>query len=177
MDQRAVHWAASIYTPTCQEGNAHSPTLGINHVLMFVSLTDKNQYLILIHICLVLNETVFFFFTYFLGKWQLSCCFPFLKAAATAAKSLQSCPTLCDPIDGNPSGSSVPGILQARILGWVAISSSNAWKWKVKAKSLSRVRLFATPWTVAYQAPPSMGFSRWEYWSGVPFPSPISRQR
>ena len=87
---------------------------------------------------------------------------------AAAAKSLQSCPTLCDPIDGNPPGSSVPGILEARILEWVAISSSNAWKWKVKVKSLSRVRLFATPWTAAHQAPPSMGFSRQEYWSGVP---------
>ena len=90
------------------------------------------------------------------------------------AKSLQSCPTLCDPIDGSPPGSPVPGILQARTLEWVAISFSNAWKWKVKVKSLSRVRLLATPWTVAYQAPPSMGFSRQEYRSGVPLPSPIS---
>ena len=89
-----------------------------------------------------------------------------------AAKSLQSCPTLCDPIDGSPPGSSVPGILQARTLEWVAMSLSNAWKWKVKVKLLSRVRLLATPWTVAYQAPPSMGFSRQEYWSGVPLPSP-----
>ena len=86
----------------------------------------------------------------------------------TAAASLQSCPTLCDPIDGSPSGSPVPGILQARTLEWVAISFSNAWKWKVKVKSLSRVQLFATPWTAAYQSPPSMGFSRQEYWSGVP---------
>ena len=76
--------------------------------------------------------------------------------AATAAKSLQSCPTLCDPIDGSPPGSPVPGILQAGILEWVVISFSNARKWKVKVKSLSRVRLFATPWTAAYQAPPSM---------------------
>ena len=89
-----------------------------------------------------------------------------------AAKSLQSCPTLCDPTDGSPSGSPVPGILQARTLEWVAISFSNAWKWKVKVKSLSRVRLFATPWTAAHQAPLSMGFSRQEYWSGVPLPSP-----
>ena len=88
------------------------------------------------------------------------------------AKSLQSCPTLCDPIDGSPPGSPVPGILQARTLEWGAISFSNAWKWKVKVKSLSRVRLLATPWTTAYQAPPSMGFSRQEYWSGVPLPSP-----
>ena len=83
-----------------------------------------------------------------------------------AAKSLQSCPTLCDPIDSSPLGSSVPGVLQARILEWVAISFSNAWKWKVKVKLLSRAWLLATPWTAAYQAPPSMGFSRQEYWSG-----------
>ena len=93
-----------------------------------------------------------------------------LITAAAAAKSLQSCPTLCDPIDGSPSGSPVPGILQARTLEWVAISFSYAWKWKVKGKSLSRVRLLATSWTAAYQAPPSMGFSRQEYWSGVPLP-------
>ena len=74
---------------------------------------------------------------------------------------------LCDPMDGSPPGSPVPGILQARTLEWVAISFSNAWKWKVKVKLLSRVRLFATPWTAAYQAPSSMGFSRHEYWSGV----------
>ena len=90
---------------------------------------------------------------------------------AAAAKSPQSCPTLCDPIDGSPPGSAVPGILQARTLEWVAISFSNAWKWKVKVKSLSRVRLCATPWTAAYQSPPPMGFSRQEYWSGVPLPS------
>ena len=88
---------------------------------------------------------------------------------SVAAKSLQSCPTLCDPIGGSPPGSPIPGILQARTLEWVAISSFNAWKWKVKVKSLSHVRLLATPWTAAYQAPPpSMGFSRQEYWSGVP---------
>ena len=94
-------------------------------------------------------------------------------AAAAAAKSLQSCLTLCDPRDGSPPGSPVPGILQARTLEWVAISFSNAGKWKVKVKSLSRVWVLATPWTSAYQAPPSMGFSRQEYWSGVPLPSPI----
>ena len=92
-------------------------------------------------------------------------------AAAAAAKSLQSCLTLCDPTDGSPPGSPIPEILQARILEWVAIFFSNAWKWKVKVKSLSRVRLLATPWTEAHQAPPSMGFSRQEYWSGVPLPS------
>ena len=87
-----------------------------------------------------------------------------------AAKSLQSCPTLCDPIDGSSPGSPVPGILQARTLEWVAISFSNAWKWKVKVKSLNPVWLLATPWTGAYQPPPSMGFSRQEYWSGLPLP-------
>ena len=95
-----------------------------------------------------------------------------LKPAA-AAKSLQSCPTLCNPIDGSPPASPVPGILQARTLEWVAISFSNAWKWKVKRKSLSRVRLFATPWTAAHQAPPFMGFSRQGYWSGVPLSYPL----
>ena len=93
--------------------------------------------------------------------------------AAAAAKSLQSCLTLCDPIDSSPPGSPVPGILQARTLEWVAISFSDAWKWKVKVKSLSRVWLLATPWTAAYQAPPSMGFSRQEYWSGVPLVQPL----
>ena len=94
------------------------------------------------------------------------------KTPQVAANSLQSCPTLCDPIGGSPPGSPVPGILQARTLEWVAIFFSNAWKWKVKGKSLSRIRLFSTPWTAAYQATPSMGFSRQEYWSGVPLPSP-----
>ena len=88
------------------------------------------------------------------------------------AKLLQSCPTLCDPRDGSPPGSPIPGILLARILEWVAISFSNAWKWKVKVKLLSHVRLLATPWTSAHQAPLSIGFSRQEYWSGVPLPSP-----
>ena len=92
--------------------------------------------------------------------------------AAAAAKLLQSCPTLCNPIDGSPPGSTIPRILQARTLEWVAISFSSAGKWKVKGKSLSRVRLFATPWTAAHQAPLSMGFSRQECWSGVPLPCP-----
>ena len=94
------------------------------------------------------------------------------QSSAATAKSLQWCPTLCDPTDGSPPGSPVPGILQARTLEWVAISFSNAWKWKVKVKSLSCIWLSVTPWTAAYQAPPSMGFSRQEYWSGVPLPSP-----
>ena len=114
-----------------------------------------------------------------LASIHLECilqCIPCLRnytAAAAAAKSLQSCPTLWDPIDSSPPGSAVPGILQARTLEWVAISFSNAGKWKVKARSLSRVRLFATPWTVAYQAFPSMRFSRQKHWSGLPFPSPV----
>ena len=148
---------------------------------------------------------------------------PIQYAAAAAAKSLQSCLTLCNPIDSSPPGSPIRGILQARKLEWVAISFSNAWKWKVKVKLLSLTRLLATPWTAAhlrdrespvpgilqartlewvaisfsnawkgkvkvkslscvwllvtswtaaYQAPPSMGFSRQEYWSGMPLPSP-----
>ena len=91
------------------------------------------------------------------------------KEWAAAAKSHQSCPTLCDPTDGGPPGSPVPG---TGTLEWVVISFSNAWNWKVKVKSLSRVWLFATPWTAAYQAPSSMGFPRQEYWSGLPLPSP-----
>ena len=93
-------------------------------------------------------------------------------AAAAAAKSLQLCPTLCDPIDGSPPGSPVPGILRARTLEWLSISFSSAWKWKVKGRLLSCIWLLVTPWTAAYQAPLSMGFSRQEYWSGVPLPSP-----
>ena len=92
----------------------------------------------------------------------------FKTTTTTTTKSPQSCPTLCDPIDGSPPASLVPGILKARTLEWIAISFSNAWNWKVKVKSLSRLRLLAIPWTAAYQAPPSMGFSRQEYWSGLP---------
>ena len=93
-----------------------------------------------------------------------------MAIAAAAAKLCQPCPTVCDPIDGSPPGSPVPGILQVRTLEGVAISFSNAWKWKLKVKSLSRVWFFAAPWTVAYQAPPSMGFYKQEYWSGLPLP-------
>ena len=100
---------------------------------------------------------------------------PNSSSSAAAAKLLQPCPTLCDLRDGSPPGSCVPGILQARTLEWVAISFSNAWKWKVKVRLLSHVRLFATLRTAAYQAPPSMGFSRQEYWSGMPSPSPINK--
>ena len=98
--------------------------------------------------------------------------YPLLSYPSAAAKLLQSCPTLCDPLDGSPPGSPIPGILQARTLDWVAISFSNAWKWKVKVKSLSHVRPSTTPGTAAYQASPSMGFSRQECWSGVPLPFP-----
>ena len=105
--------------------------------------------------------------------WKDILCSWFRRIAAAAAKSLQSCPTLYNPIDGSPPGSPVPGVLRARTLEWVATSFSNAWKWKVKVKSLSCVQLFATPWIAAYQAPLPMGFSRQEYWSGVPLPSPL----
>ena len=115
-------------------------------------------------VCVVFTEMVFTMIQ--LGK-NPECC-----SAAAAAKSLQSCLILCDSLDGSPPGSAVPGILQARTLEWVAISFSSAWKRKVKVKSLSCVQLLVTPWTAAYQAPPSMGFSRQEYWSGVPSPSP-----
>ena len=101
--------------------------------------------------------------------WPLGLGFDYLFAAA--AKLLQSCSTLCIPIDGSPPGSPIHGILQARILEWIAISFSNAWKWKVTVKSLSRVWLLVTPWTAAYQSAPSMEFSRQEYWSGLPLPS------
>ena len=108
-----------------------------------------------------------------LGKIKSDVYGPLCAAAAAAAKSLQSYPTLCDPIDGSPPGSLVPGILQARTLEWVAICFSNAWKWKVKVKAFSRVRPSVTPWTAVYQAPPSLGFSRQEHWSELPFPSPM----
>ena len=108
--------------------------------------------------------------------WPISIPFsPFWELLLLLLLSRFSHVRLCDPIDGSPPGSPVPGILQARTQEWVAISFSNAWKWKVKVKSLSRVQLFATPWTAASQASPSMGFSRQEYWSGVPLPSLILR--
>ena len=102
------------------------------------------------------------------GASEIRVCMFLDPFCSLAAKSLQSCPTLCNPRDGSPPGSPVPGILQARTLEWVAVSFSNAWKWKVKVKSLSCVWPSVTLWTSAYQAPPSMGFSRQEYWRGVP---------
>ena len=111
---------------------------------------------------------------YWIGlPWLLTEALHCFLMNAAAAKSLQSCPPLCNSIDGSPPGSPILGILQARTLEWVAISFSNAWKWKVKVKSPSRVWLLATPWTAAYQAPPSVGFARQGYWSGVPLPSPL----
>ena len=128
-------------------------------------------YQALVYLLLIQNMFFLWFnFTHFHRNMFFSeCCW--LHLIAAAAKSLQSCPTLCDPIDGSPPGSPIPEILQARTLEWVAIPFSNAWKWKVKVKSLSRVQPSATPWTAAYQALMSMGFSRQEYWSGVPLPS------
>ena len=86
-----------------------------------------------------------------------------------------SCSVVSDSVQPHrrqPTGLPIPGILQARTLEWVAISFSNAWKWKMKVQSLSCVRPLANPWTAAHQAPPSMGFSRQEYWTGVPLSSP-----
>ena len=129
----------------------------------------KNRDITLLTKVRLIRAMVFPVVMYGCERWTI------MKAVvAAAAKSLQSCPTLCDPTDGSPPGSPVPGILQARTLEWVAISFSSTWKWKVKVKSLSRVRLLVTPWTAAYQAPPSMGFSRQEPWSGVPLPSRTS---
>ena len=113
-------------------------------------------------ICLYIKLSLSRFLSSIKGQ---SLCRMSLAKFVAAAKSLQSCPTLCDPIDDSPGGSTVPGILQARTLEWVAISFSNVWKWKVKVKSLSRFQLLVTPWSAAYQAPPSLGFSRQEYWS------------
>ena len=95
-----------------------------------------------------------------------------LLVIAAAARSIQSCLTLCDPIDSSPPGSPIPGILQARTLEWLPFPSPMHESEKVKVKSFSRVQLLATAWTAAYQIPPSMGFSRQEYWSGVPLLSP-----
>ena len=107
-----------------------------------------------------------------LKRLKRTCSVSVILSATATAKSLESCPTLCNPREGSLPGSPVPGILQARTLEWVAISFSNAWKWTVKLKLLNHVRLLVTPWTAAHQAPPSMGFSRQEYWSGMPLPSP-----
>ena len=142
------------------------------HVLSSLILTIMNG---LARTSWILNEALTTFFTFHLCFFQgiASQSLLGLRSTVAAAKSLQSCPILCDPTDGSPPGSPVPGILQARTREWLAISFSNAWKWKVKVKSFSRVRPSSTPWTSAFQAPPSMGFSRQEHWSGLPFPSPM----
>ena len=134
----------------------------INHTQKQQALRGRILYCISVHHAVGAVFCLCFFF-FFFPHWR-----PHGITTAAAAKLLQSCLTLCNPIDGSPPGSPVPGILQARTLEWVAISFSNAWKWKGKGKSLSLVWLFATPWTAAHQAPPSMGFSRQECWSGVP---------
>ena len=143
----------------------YSSLMGLIYPCVYLKNIIFSQKILQAHLSkIVLN------YFYFQGNfWE-----NFILTVIAAAKSLQSCPTLCDPIDGSPTGSTVPGILQARTLEWVAISFSNAWKWKVKVKSLSCVRLLATPWTAAHQAPPSMGFSRQECWSGVPSPSTLT---
>ena len=113
-------------------------------------LSSKN-YIDLIHLSRFLTYKYLILINIFLSQWQhikikpFNIIYPEKVYAAAAAKALQSCPTLCDPRDGSPPGFLVPGILQARTLEWVAISFSNAWKWKMKVKSLSRVRLYATP--------------------------------
>ena len=144
---------------------------------IFPSFNPSFYLALFLFIYIFLYYLLFLYHYLLLFIYYLLILFLYIYAAAAAAKSLQSCLTLCDPRDSSPPGSSIPGILQARALEWVAISFSNAWKWKVKAKSLSRVRLFVTPWTAAYQASPSMGFSRQEYWSGVPLPSPWEAHR
>ena len=143
-----VTYISPFPLPTPGLGKHHSSLFLWDQLLIFLDSMYKKYHIVLV----ILSEL-------FCSAW----------AAAAAAKSLQLCPTLCDPIDGSPPGSLVPEILQARILEWVAISFSSAWKWKVKVKSLSRVQFLATSWTAAYQAPPSMGFSEQEYWSGVLF--------
>ena len=139
----------------------------INGITVCICTQCILECLFKINIC-PMNRLYLLFFPVLCTRFSLVIYF---MHAAAAAKSLQSCPTLCDPIDVSPPGSPTPGILQARTLEWLAISFSNAWKGQVKGKLLSGVRLFVTPWTAAHQAPPSMGFSRQEYWSGVPLPS------
>ena len=120
----------------------------------------------------IIKQRELYYSMYYSRELYYSTLYKYTIMETATTTSLQSCPTLCDPTDSSPPGSPAPGILQARTLEWVDISFSNAWKWKVKVKSLSRARLLATPWTAAYQAPSSMGFSRQEYWSGAPLPSP-----
>ena len=164
-----AHWHcfASAYTLHPLK-YTHTHTHTHTHVLFWNSLQGSPFQLVL-HILSPSHFPTPSASSFWILGWK--CSIKYSLQRVPAAKSLQSCPTLCDPIDSSPPGSPVPGILQARTLEWVAISFSSAWKWKVKGKSLSRVRLLANPWTATYQAPPSMGFSRQEYWSGLPFPS------
>ena len=148
-------------TPDClreQENGASATTDHVHAIEAWLVRLSSTGFTL--NCCCVSSDAVFTLRT-------MNCYSP-----AAAAKSLQSCPTLCNPIDGLLPGSPIPGSLQARTLEWVAISFSNTWKWKVKVKLLSCVRLLATSWTIAHQAPPSMGFSRQQCWSGVPSPSP-----
>ena len=124
-----------------------------------------------------LNEWINMCYSFPNIRFLLSSTFIKIAHLFRDVKSLQSCPTLCNSMDCSLPGFSVHGIPQARILECVAISFSNAGKWKVKVKSLSRVQLLATPWTASHQAPLSMGFSRQEYWGGVPLPSPLFRDK
>ena len=102
------------------------------------------------------------------------CSYHYAAAAAAAAKSLQSCPTLCDPIDGSPPGSAVPGILQARTLEWVAISFSNAWKWKVIIMRQSQFPLLSNlNWTCDFFFLTNKMWQKWHGSSSRPIPRKV----
>ena len=164
-------WKFSVHIllkPDLKDSEHYLTSVWICPLYIFYIAVIFISCIILLHSHLTINGS--YLHHEFTGRDQFW--FLIYTATAAAAKSPESCPTLCDPIDSSPPGSFVPGTLQARTLEWVAISFSNASKWKVKGKSLSHVRLFRTPWTAAYQAPLSTGFSRQEYWSGVPSPSP-----
>ena len=151
---------AESQLPVLESWFNHSPSVGCwKSSLISLCLT-----LLSYKVKIIINSSSKCFFRGFYNTYQA-----FKKVLAAAAESLQLCPTLCDPKDGSPPGSPVPGILQAGTLEWVAISFSNAWKKKWKW-SRSVVPDSAVPWTATYQVPPSMGFSRQEYWSGVPLP-------
>ena len=163
----AVSMAAPLTTwaqmPSGQSTARPSAQLG----RFFLLQNFSSSHTLLPQLSDIFKKVAFVIWVLYLLQWELAA--SYTDSSAAAAKSFQLCPTLCDPINGSPPGSPVPGILQARTLEWVAISFSNTWKWKMKVKSLSHVRLLAIPWTAAYQAPLSVGFSRQEYWSGVPW--------
>ena len=184
LGEDSVAQGADTSIPRRRPGNHQSPVVSQGNGQVLPWPSSEAASLTVSQIIFNLPNSIFFTFLkiYFLfGGWLLyyimlvSAVQQGESAAAATAKSLQSCQTLCDPIDGSPPGSPVPGILQARTLVWVAISFSNAWKWKEKVKSLSRVQLLVTPWTAAYQAPLSIGFSRQEYWGGVTLTSPVNQ--